>query len=243
MFAKTIIDSDAFLEMPQSTQLLYFHLSMRADDDGFIDKPKSIMRTIGAKEDDLKVLIMKNFIIPFDSGVVVIKHWKIHNYIQKDRYKETKYIEEKSQLNVDGSNVYNVLDTDCVQIGHEMDTQISIRLDLDKNSIDKDNKKNYGTMNNVRLTDKEYAELSKLNLLNEIDTLSVYIASKGKKYKSHYATILNWDRKKKSELKDKRESGRVADLPEHHLQGYVEPTKVAEIDRSELIRKIKGEVK
>ena len=121
---------------------------------------------------------------------------------------------------------------------------LDIELELDKEEEkDKDNKKNYGTMNNVRLTDKEYAELSKLNLLNEIDTLSVYIASKGKKYKSHYATILNWDRKKKSELKDKRESGRVADLPEHHLKGYEEPSNNVEINRSELIRKIKGEVK
>jgi hypothetical protein len=90
MFAKTIIDSDAFLEMPQSTQLLYFHLAMRADDDGFVNNIKSIMRNIGCKEDDAKVLIAKRFIIPFESGVVVIKHWRIHNYIQKDRYKQTK---------------------------------------------------------------------------------------------------------------------------------------------------------
>ena len=90
MFAKTIIDSDAFLDMPQSTQLLYFHLAMRADDDGFINSPKTIMRIVGAKDDDLKVLFSKKFLIPFESGIVVIKHWRIHNYIQKDRYHETK---------------------------------------------------------------------------------------------------------------------------------------------------------
>ena len=106
MFAKTIIDSDAFLDMPQSTQLLYFHLAMRADDDGFINKPKSIMRAVGCKDDDIKVLISKKFIIPFDSGVVVIKHWRIHNYIQKDRYVETKYKEEKSLLSFDENNSY-----------------------------------------------------------------------------------------------------------------------------------------
>ena len=83
MFAKTIIDSDAFLDMPQSTQLLYFQLSMRADDDGFVNNPKSIMRNVGCKEDDMRVLSGKKFIIPFESGVIVIKHWKIHNYIQK----------------------------------------------------------------------------------------------------------------------------------------------------------------
>ena len=82
MFSKTIIDSDAFLDMPLSTQSLYFHLSMRADDDGFINNPKKIQRMIGCADDDLKLLIAKNFIIPFESGIVVIKHWKIHNYIR-----------------------------------------------------------------------------------------------------------------------------------------------------------------
>ena len=98
MFAKTIIDSDAFLEMPMSAQALYFHLGMRADDDGFINNPKKIQRMVGASEDDLKLLMAKNFIIPFESGVVVIKHWKIHNYIQADRYKPTVYQEEKAFL-------------------------------------------------------------------------------------------------------------------------------------------------
>ena len=96
MFAKTIIDSDAFIDMPLSTQTLYFHLSMRADDDGFINNPKKIQRMIGATDDDLKLLLAKRYILAFDSGVIVIKHWKIHNYIEKDRYKPTVYIEEKS---------------------------------------------------------------------------------------------------------------------------------------------------
>ena len=108
MFAKTIIDSDAFLDMPQSSQLLYFHLSMRADDDGFINKPKSIMRIIGCKDDDIKLLITKKFIIPFESGVVVIKHWKIHNYIQKDRYQPTKYGDLKDLLSLDSNNSYTI---------------------------------------------------------------------------------------------------------------------------------------
>ena len=98
MFAKTIIDSDAFIDMPLSTQALYFHLSMRGDDDGFINNPKKIQRMIGASDDDLKMLIVKKFIIPFDSGIVVIKHWKIHNYIRGDRKKETVYPEEMALL-------------------------------------------------------------------------------------------------------------------------------------------------
>ena len=89
MFAKSIIDSDAFLEMPMSARLLYFDLSMRADDDGFINSPKKIMKIDGASMDDMNILIARKFILSFPDGIVVIKHWRIHNYIQNDRYKET----------------------------------------------------------------------------------------------------------------------------------------------------------
>ena len=106
MFAKTIIDSDAFIDMPVTARLLYYDLSMRADDDGFVNSPKKIMRMIGASQDDLGILIMRKFIIPFESGVVVIKHWKIHNYIRKDMYHETKYKGEKEQLGLDENNAY-----------------------------------------------------------------------------------------------------------------------------------------
>lgn len=122
MFAKTIIDSDAFLDMPLSTQALYFHLSMRADDDGFINNPKKIQRMIGAADDDLKVLITKRFIIPFESGIVVIKHWKIHNYIQKDRYKETIYKEEKAMLSEKDNKAY----TECIHDVYTPDTQVRL---------------------------------------------------------------------------------------------------------------------
>ena len=108
MFAKTIIDSDAFIDMPLSTQALYFHLSMRADDDGFINNPKKIQRMIGASDDDLKMLIAKRFIIPFDSGIVVIKHWKIHNYIRGDRKKETVYPEEMALLTEKENGAYTL---------------------------------------------------------------------------------------------------------------------------------------
>ena len=139
MFAKTIIDSDAFLDMPQSTQLLYFQLSMRADDDGFINNPKSILRNIGCKDDDLKILSSKKFIIPFESGVIVIKHWRIHNYIQKDRYHETKYKLEKASLSVDENGAYSThsvskLLPECIQHVSNMDTQVRVRLELGKDS-------------------------------------------------------------------------------------------------------------
>ena len=144
MFAKTIIDSDAFLDMPMSTQALYFHLSMRADDDGFINNPKRIQRMIGASDDDLKLLIAKSFIIVFESGVVVIKHWKIHNYIQSDRYKPTVYAEEKALLEVKKNKAYTLNNSECIQNVYNTDTQDRLgkdrlgkdRLELGKDSIE-----------------------------------------------------------------------------------------------------------
>ena len=140
MFAKTIIDSDAFLDMPMSTQALYFHLSMRADDDGFINNPKRIQRMIGASDDDLKLLLAKSFLILFESGVVVIKHWKIHNYIQSDRYKPTAYSEEKALLTVKKNKAYT-LNTECIHDGYIMDTQVRLgKVRLGKDSIESSNK-------------------------------------------------------------------------------------------------------
>lgn len=119
MFAKTIVTSDAFLDMPLSARCLYFTLGMFADDDGFVNNPKSIMRQVGACTDDLNLLLLKRFILSFDSGVIVIKHWRIHNYIQKDRYKETKYIEERATLMLDEKGAY----TECIQDVYKLDTQ------------------------------------------------------------------------------------------------------------------------
>lgn len=114
MFAKTIIDSDAFLDMPLSSQALYFHLSMRADDDGFVNNPKKIQRMVGAADDDLKLLALKRFIIPFETGVCVIKHWLIHNYIRSDRYKETVYQDEKSLLYTKDNKTYTLQQPDDI---------------------------------------------------------------------------------------------------------------------------------
>lgn len=137
MFAKTIIDSDAFLDMPLSSQALYFHLSMRADDDGFLNNAKKIQRTIGSADDDLKILFAKNFIIPFESGVCVIKHWLIHNMIQKDRYKSTLYGEEKDKLSIKSNKSYTML-TECVQIDNSLESQVSLgKVSLGKVSLKK----------------------------------------------------------------------------------------------------------
>lgn len=98
MFTQKIVDSDAFLDMPLTAQALYFHLNMRADDDGFVNNPKKIQRMIGAAEDDLKLLIAKRFLLAFENGVVVIKHWRMHNLLRKDRYNPTQYQEQMEQL-------------------------------------------------------------------------------------------------------------------------------------------------
>lgn len=144
MFAKSVIDSDLFLEMPATTQMLYFHLAMRADDDGFINKPRAIMNMLGVKDDDMKLLITKKFVISFDSGVMVIKHWRIHNYLQKDRYTETKYKFEKASLYLDENKAYSTspqepvytLDTECIQPVSTLDTQV--RLGKSKSKVSKE---------------------------------------------------------------------------------------------------------
>lgn len=131
MFSMDIIDTDAFLDMSTSAQALYYHLGMRADDDGFIGNPKKIMRMCGSAEDDLKVLITKRFILPFDNGVCVIKHWKINNYIQKDRYKPTLYGELLDQLDTKENGSY----TECIQVGYTGKVRLGkVRLSSEQSS-------------------------------------------------------------------------------------------------------------
>ena len=156
MFSLMVIDTDAFLDMPLSTQALYFHLNMRADDDGFIGSPKTIARTVGASEDDLKLLVAKRFVLVFEDGVIVIKHWRMHNTLSKDRYKETNYIEDKQFLRIKENNAYTLSDegkplddTKKIESGKRQTKKIDAQqtderrttdaqqTDTDKNRIDK----------------------------------------------------------------------------------------------------------
>jgi len=227
MFAKTIIDSDAFIDMPLSTQALYFHLSMRADDDGFINNPKKIQRMVGASDDDLKLLVMKRFIIPFESGIVVIKHWKIHNYIRNDRYKPTVYAEEKALLECKENGAYTEMDADGIpsdnQAVYQMETQYRVGKDslgevsLGEDSVDGGADTNvptkppvrhkHGVYKNVLLSDadvdKLIAEFS--DYQERIDRLSEYMKSTGKTYKDHLATIRVWARKDKAAPKQQKQ--------------------------------------
>lgn len=150
MFSKKITETDNFLDMPLSTQALYFHLNMGADDEGFIDKAKTIQRTIGASSDDLRILIAKGFVIPFDSGVVVIRHWRIHNYIRSDRFQSTMHQEEKKKIDFDEAKIANIkafqdVIPDVIPNGYQMDTQVRIG----KDRLDKVNNHNYTEVDDV----------------------------------------------------------------------------------------------
>ena len=213
MFAKTIVGSDAFLDMPATTQLLYFHLGVMADDDGFVNHPKSIMRLCGCKDDDMKLLIAKNFIIPFDSGVCVIAHWKVNNYIRSDRYKATAYIEEKAQLNIKENGIYYIGLPSGIPMVDQGYTQYSIGKDrLGKDSIGKSicgKKKKakpprhkYGQYKNVLLSDIELSKLQSEfpdNWEEWIERVSTYCESKGKRYKNYLATIRQWANKEQQD--------------------------------------------
>lgn len=127
MFTKKIIDSDAFLDMPLSAQALYFHLNMRADDDGFVNGPRKIQRMVGASNDDMNLLIAKRFILTFESGVIVIKHWRMHNLLRKDRYTPTQYQEEYRRLETKENGAYTeALATNWQPNGNQVAPQVSI---------------------------------------------------------------------------------------------------------------------
>lgn len=138
MFAKTIIDSDAFLNMPSSSQNLYFHLGMRADDDGVVNNPRTIMRMIGASNDDMNLLISKKFVIVLEETIIIIKHWRINNYIQKDRYVPSKYKELIDNLSLDENNAYTAKNEQCIQGVSKTDTECIQGVSTGKVSIGKD---------------------------------------------------------------------------------------------------------
>lgn len=183
MLAIDIMSSDKFIEMPLSTQALYTHYNLNADDDGFVNAPKRIQRYIGASDDDIKLLITKGYIIPFESGVLVITHWNKHNTIQKDRYTETDFIEEKNQLLLTDKGEYvlaNSIDTEkCLQNGNKMETKCLQNGNTDKISIDKISKDNKYIV--------EYDEI--ISYLNE--KADTHYKSNNKQTRKHINARLN----------------------------------------------------
>lgn len=218
MMAKSVIDTDQFMDMPATAQNLYFHLLLRADDDGFLSNVKQIQRMTGTKDDDLRILFAKQYLIPFESGVVVIKHWKIHNYIQKDRYHPSR-LPEKEEVEVNNygewekksvSSVSNMY-PDCIQhVSIGKDRLGKDRLGKDRKDI-KPSRHRYGEYKNVLLSDADVGKL-KNEFPNDwegrIERLSAYMASTGKSYKNHLATIRNWARMQK----ERDEKSRAAEV-------------------------------
>lgn len=172
MMSKSIIKSDTFLDMPATTQNLYFHMLLDADDDGFINAPKSIMRMIGAKDDDMKVLAAKQFVIPFESGVVVIKDWKIHNYIQNDRYKPST-LPERDLLNIQKDKTYTLksdvsrMDTECIQtVSIGKDRLGKVRLGKDRIGKDRVGKDSIDTLCHVSHDNVDKSHFEIIEYLN-----------------------------------------------------------------------------
>lgn len=219
MFTKKITESDAFLDMPLSSQCLYFHLNMNADDDGFVNNPKRIQKLIGASEDDLKLLISKAFLLVFESGVVVVKHFRMHNTLQNDRYHPTDYQEEYQMLGLKNNKAYtwkqsvNILETEHNLTKHNLTKH-------------RDIKHEYGQYKNVLLSDEELEKLKTefSDWDDRIERVSEYCASKGKKYSNYLATIRNWARKDKPKEED---------LPVYNTKNNKEMT---EEEKEELMR-------
>lgn len=201
MFAKSIVLSDAFLDMPLSARCLYFTLGMLADDDGFVGNPKSIMRQCGASQDDMLVLLQKRYVLGFESGVIVIKHWKINNYLRNDRSQETTYLEEKSTLALDAKNAYTEKEKALgIPLANQMtDNGIpSIDKDsIDKVSIDKNN--NIGRFTPPTLEEVEAYCLERNNGI-DAQTFIDFYSAKGwmigkNKMKDWKASVRTWERK------------------------------------------------
>lgn len=212
MFSKQITTSDAFVDMPMSSQLLYFHLNMEADDDGFVSNPKRITRTVGANDDDLKILLAKRFLLAFENGVVVIKHWLLHNAVRKDMYKETQYLEEKKTLEIKDNGVYTEVRNESVTSPlHRLDKDRLDKIRLEKSIEEK--KLPHGEFKNVLLKEEEYNKLitaiGEYNTKTLIEELSSYMASKGKRYSSHYATLQTWARRKVQEHQNKLQTKKI----------------------------------
>jgi hypothetical protein len=209
MFAKTIIDSDAFIDMPATARLLYYDLAMRADDDGFVNSPKKIMAFVGAKMDDLNILALRKFIIPFDNGVVVIKHWRIHNYIRKDTYNETSYKEQKALLEFDENNAYRLIDESRQRVVDGSSTQDSIGKDrlIKENTLKSIKEKTETTRFKPPTVDEVRAYCSERKNNVDAETFVDFYTAKGWKVgnnpmKDWKAAVRTWEKRDAPAKKD-----------------------------------------
>ena len=254
MFSMDIVDTDKFMDMPPTTQNLYFHLGMRADDDGFVSSPKKVALICGSCITDLQLLVSNGFIIPFDNGVILITDWIANNYIRKERYTETRFKEYLDAVQIendkyitdplprdlmlgipnDNQLVDDVYTSGCHRLGKDRIELGKDRIDINKTQVAKETmaadhpsdmdkrqepiRHKYGEYKNVLLSDEDIEKL-KMEFPNDwedrIERLSSYVASTGKSYKNHLATIRNWARKDKSDNNgvNERNHGKEKDKP------------------------------
>lgn len=238
MFAKTIIDSDAFIDMPVTARLLYYDLGMRADDDGFVNSPKKIMRMVGASQDDLAILISKKFIIPFDSGVVVIKHWRIHNYIRQDRKHNTKYEKEMSLITVKDNGAYTLTDT-CQSDVSQLSGSRSTEVRLGKVRKGKDKEKIPPTLEEVTEYCKQRQNQIDPQRFIDFYDANGWVQGKNKPIKSWKACIRTW------EASDVKCYGRrtplkmdVPDYIQQQIDGTLPEEQAATAEQIEAIKKL-----
>lgn len=213
MFSPEIVESDAFLEMPLSTQALYFHLGMYADDDGFVN-PKKIVRMLGASEDDLKLLLIKNFLIAFDNLVVVIKHWRKNNLVRKDWYRPTTYVEQKEMLYVKENNTYTLDEKQ----GNKLlvnDSLTTRQHRLGKDSIskvnNKDNKYN-NKDNNIVICDVDFVEQKTAEFIAEVKKTLQGVNLNQKQVSDIQSFVAYWTEPNKSKTKVKWELEKTWDM-------------------------------
>lgn len=233
MLTKKVTDDDKFMELSASAQALYLHLSMSADDDGFCNQVSISMFKAHASIQDLQALLEKRYIYQFENGVIVIKHWRMANALRKDRYNPTIFQEELAQLDINKSGEYTWLPNGCQMVANRLPQDRLGKDRLDKISIVEDIisdsgeseppskpkkpvKHKHGEYNNVLLTDEELEKLQSEypDWKDRIERLSSYVASTGKSYKSHYATIRNWARNDKKKPVNTAVQGDQTDLDE-----------------------------
>lgn len=254
MFSLDVVDTDKFMDMPPTTQNLYFHLGMRADDDGFVSSPKKVAMICGSCATDLQLLVSNDFIIPFENGVILITDWKANNYLRKDRYTESRFKEYLDTVEVDNDKYIVAASSTSLTCGIPKDNQTvdkrhtdgchrlgkdrielgKDRIDINKTQVAKETmaadhpsdmdkrqepiRHKYGEYKNVLLSDEDIEKL-KMEFPNDwedrIERLSSYVASTGKSYKNHLATIRNWARKDKNDNNgvNERNHGKEKDKP------------------------------
>lgn len=219
MFSLEVVDTDAFLDLPASSQNLYFHLGMRADDDGFVSSPKKITTLVNCSADDLKLLVAKGFIIPFDSGVCVIRDWRTNNYLRPDRYHETRHLAEKRQLSLTETGAYQALPTNGIPMVDTLATEVRLGKDriVKESKADKPPQRKRFVPPSVDEVEAYCTERG-----NHVDAAKfcAFYESKGwlvgnQPMKSWQAAVLTWERRERKDRAEQEKEGTSA--YEHEL--------------------------